>query len=203
MPDWYAAFGTGVMAEVFTISGANFGQPTPDQYAALEQQNAQVIQRQVARSKISPAVLLQNALKALGVSRGDPALSKLKIDGVIGPNTVKAANLAFAKYIGTLPAPLGIDTVRRQADQLAQQITAYVEAHGGMVPQPPPPARRAKNPAMILPPSSIPSMPAQAIGTTNNKWIWYVVGGVGVLLSLAIVAKIIRGSRRAPDPAKA
>jgi len=189
------------MAEVFTISDAS-SPFSPEHFAQIEQQNAQVIQRQTARSKISPAVLLQNALKALGVSRGDPALAKLKVDGIIGPNTVKAANLAFSKYIGALPSPLGIDTVRKQADQLAQQVTAYVEAHGGTVPQPPPPARRVKNPAVILPPS-IPSAPAQAIGTTDNKWIWYVVGGVGVLLSLAIVAKIIRGGRKAPEPPKA
>jgi hypothetical protein len=186
------------MSEVYTISGSGFGQPTPEQFAMLEQKNAQVIQRQVARSKAPPAALLQNALKALGTSRGDPALSKLKVDGIIGPATVKAVNLAFANYLGPLPAPLAITAVRKQADQLAQQITSYVEAHGGTVP--PPWVGSKKRSTFIPPPPSVmPAMTATTPG--DNKWVWYVVGGVSILLVLGIVARSVR--RPPPQPVKA
>jgi hypothetical protein len=181
------------MAEVYTISG--FGDPTPEQYEQLEHQNAQVIQKQAARSRIPPALLLQNALKALGDTHGDPSLSKLKQDGVIGPNTVKAVNYAFSNYIGT-HAPLTLPAVRQNVGQLAQQITAYVEANGGSVP-PPWVGSRKKSFAPI----PLPQMPAiPGISAGDNKWVWWVVGGVSVLVVLTVVAKAIR---RPPQPAKA
>lgn len=188
------------MSEVYTISG--FGQPTPEQYAALEQKNAQVIQRQAVQSRISPAKLLQNALKALGVMSGDAALSGLGVDGKIGPKTVKATNYAFTNYLKA-PAPMSQAYVQQHVTYLGAQITSYVESHGGVVPALPPPARVVRNPATILPPSMLPQSTASGSGLpSDNKWIWYVVGGVSVLLVLGIVARSVRRPP-ATQPAKA
>ena len=184
------------MAEVYTISGSGFGQPTPEQYAMLEQKNAQVIQKQVARSKASPAVLLQNALKALGTMSGDATLAKLAVDGKIGPNTVKATNYAFTNYLKA-PAPMSLAYIHQHVNYLESQITSYVEAHGGTVP---PPWVGSKKPSTFIspPPSVMPAMTATTPG--DNKWVWYVVGGVSILLVLGIVARSVR--RPPPQPVK-
>ena len=177
------------MAEVYTISGSGFGQPTPEQFAMLEQKNVQVIQRQTARSKVSPAVLLQNALKALGTMSGDAALSKLTVDGKIGPNTVKATNYAFANYLKA-PAPMSLAYIHQHVNYLEAQVTSYVEAHGGVVPPPWVGSKKLSTFITPSPPSGMPAATATTAG--DNKWVWYVVGGVSILLVLGIVARSVR-----------
>lgn len=173
------------MAEVYTISG--FGEPTPEQYEQMEHQNVQVVQKQQARASIPPALLLQNALKALGDTHGDAALSKLKQDGIIGPGTTKATNYAFSTYLGA-PNVMSTAYVRQHVNYLQGQVTAYVEAHGGTVP-PPWVGSRKKS----LAPIPLPQMPAiPGMSASDNKWVWWVVGGVSILVVLTVVVKAVR-----------
>jgi hypothetical protein len=171
--------------------GRPIGQPSPEQFEALERRNVAVTQRQQARSKISPAKLLQNALKALGTAQGDPKLSKLKVDGVIGPGTTKAANYAFATYLDA-PNVMSTAYVRQHAEYLQGQVTAYVEAHGGVVLPPVTPVRRTT----ISP--ALPPIPTSATAASDGglpfdtKYIWYGVAGFSVLLLLATVMRATR-----------
>jgi hypothetical protein len=169
-----------------------FGQPTAEQLDLLQHKNAQVIARQQIRSRISPATLLQNALKALGTANGDSTLSRLKVDGAIGPATVKATNYAFATYLGA-PAPMSLTYVRQHVNYLATQVTQYVESHGGVIPTPASAqkALRALRTAVSFAPTPGADASSGALGD-ENRWIWWVVGGGSVLLILAMAASAVR-----------
>lgn len=185
------------MAEVYTISGAGFGQPTAEQLDALQQKNAQVVARQQITHRISPATLLQNALKALGTATGDPALSKLKVDGIIGPATVKATNYAFATYLNA-PNAMALAYIRQHIVYLTNEVTKYVQAHGGTIPTPASAQkalRALKAPINIAPPSSSTSLIPSMDGETP-RWVWWVVGGVSVLVVLSLVARVVKGGSR-------
>lgn len=183
--------------------GRQIGEPTPEQYDALEQQNAAVIQRQVARSKVPPAALLQNALKALGVANGDPKLSKLKVDGIIGPGTAKAATYAFATYLNA-PNTMSAAYVRQHITYLTQQVTAYVQEHGGVVL---PPSMGSQRKSAII--SSLPPIPTTAPSSDSGgffssiepKYIWYGVAGFSVLLLLSAAVSGRRRREAAAVPA--
>lgn len=180
--------------------GRPIGQPTPEQFEALEHQNAAVIQHQEARAKVPPASLLQNALKALGTAMGDTKLSKLKVDGIIGPGTAKAATYAFATYLNA-PNTMSAAYVRQHVAYLTQQVTAYVQEHGGVV-LPPSVGHKLYNPnAIIVPPSApIPSPGAADTSFFSNidpKYVWYGVAGFSALLILSMAASAIRGRREA------
>lgn len=158
--------------EVFTIAGAPFG----------------------AAEAVTPAVKLQNALKALGNARGDSTLAAVGVDGAIGPKTVAAVNYALKNITGATPVRvLGgrflnatatkLD-VQNNAAALAQVFETAVRMAGGTVP-PPSVAMTKRAPSF---PGSIPEpMVVDPSGThTNLAWI---VGGLGVVvLALGFLA---------------
>lgn len=169
---------------------------------AAEQKAATAEQRAAAQyqSKMSPVARLQNALRALGSLHGDPALSKLKVDGIAGPGTTKAVNYAIAqRYVvmSSFPRPeLTLQHVRQFAAGIATAVEGAVTAGGGtlQVQARRAPARAQGGSAM---PTSLPEIPAPA---SNQKWVWWVVGGVSVLVALSLVASSVkrkRGSREA------
>ena len=146
--------------EVFTISGSNL------------------------RASAAPPVLLQNALKALGAAHGDSALN-ITVDGIIGPNTVKAVNYALKTYVGAGPAqaaglsgrflnatPTKSD-VQQYADTLAQIVTQSVQSAGGTVP--PPVVTHSSGGGGKS--SLLPMAPAPVDNTMNNPNLVWVLGG--------------------------
>lgn len=203
------------MAEVYTISGHSLGAALPigfdekvqavkDAMARAVAANAAAAAGGGARASIPRAVpiRLQNALKALGNLRGDPTLSKLAVDGIIGPNTVKAVNYAIAqKYVvmKDFPRPeLTLQHVRQFSAGLAAAVEGAVKAGGGSFPLVPTSApSRAKGGGGGVP-MTLPEIPPPE---SDRKWVWWVVGGVGVLVALSLVARSVRGkptSRRRP-----
>lgn len=185
--------------EVYTINGAvGPSMMSPDMIKAASGNSGTTVTVPVA-----PAVALQNALKALGNTAGDPKLSGLHVDGVIGPATVTAVNYALANYVGGTPAfpraDLTVVRVRQNAAALAVLVTQRVQKSGGAVPAPQvdrAPARRTSAGAPSLPPGLMPS----DAGGGAPKWIWWVVGGVSVLLVLSMAAGVAR-KQRVPVPA--
>ncbi|MBV8722048.1 MAG: hypothetical protein JO277_07850 [Candidatus Eremiobacteraeota bacterium] len=176
------------MAEVYTISGAansaNPFMPTP-------------IARQTgaASGSVPAPVLLQNALKALGTLAGDPKLTAVAVDGVIGAKTVAAVNYALATYVGSTAAfpraDLTLVKVRQNAGALAQLITNQVQSRGGAIPTPQvQKAHRA--PALRIPVQPIVAPEAQSLRSVS--WVWWGVAGVSVLLALSVIASVVRGS---------
>lgn len=169
--------------------------PSAEQFEALEAKNTIVVAHQQARSKIPPAKLLQNALQALGTAQGDPTLAKIKVDGVIGPATVKATNYAFKTYLNA-PAPMDLTYVRQHANYLQGEITKYVEMHGGVVNLP----MKKVKPISFTPsptPSSSSSTTTSSSGLPfDTKYIWWGVAGFSVLLILSVAANAARRRRR-------
>jgi hypothetical protein len=191
------------MAEVYTISGAApdfvhsanpFG-PSPNTTATG---SAAAPSSSPASSGAPAPVLLQNALKALGTLAGDPALTRVKVDGVIGSKTVTAVNYALSHYIGATQyfprADLTLAKVRQYAGSLAQIITNQVQQRGGTIPTPKIEKavvhRRASGGGVPFAP---PPEPAPA--TDNRKWVWWVVGGISVLLALSVAAATTKRRR--------
>lgn len=151
------------------------------------------VQVQASRSASAPAQL-QNALKALGTMAGDPTLIKVKVDGIIGPATVKAANYAITTY-----GPFGqyfqkgnlhIGTVRSYAGGLAQVITQHIQQRGGTVPAAVIQAHRTH---VSIP---LPVAPEASEPESDRRWIFWAVGGAAVLLTLALAASAARKHRQ-------
>jgi len=86
----------------------------------------------------SQAILdLQTALATLGKGIGDTSLSKLALDGLIGPKTTAAANRALTVHLGSGQAPANLRTgslsqavVVSQAPQITQLILAEIARRG-------------------------------------------------------------------------
>lgn len=158
------------MAEVYTISGA--------------------------ADTASPAVQLQNALKALGNTNGDPQLSRLTVDGVIGPATVKAINYALATYIGgstAFPrADLTVTKVRQFAGALAALVTQRVQKSGGMIPAPKVQSIVHRSAGGIAPVVH----PADLTPAGTPQWVWYAVGGVSVLIVLSLAVSVFKKNKK-------
>lgn len=180
--------------------GRQIGEPTPEQFEALEHQNAAIIQHQQARAKVPPAAVLQNALKALGTAMGDSKLSKLKVDGIIGPGTAKAATYAFATYFHA-PNTMSAAYVRQHVAYLTQQVTAYVQEHGGVVLPPPVGSQRKSTFVAPLPPiptaATLPAESGNFFSNIDPKYVWYGVAGFSALLILSMAASAIRGRKQA------
>lgn len=174
-------------AEVFTISGADPADvPGTVDYAHAHPGVA---------SAAAPPILLQNALKALGTTAGDTLLTSVRIDGVIGPATVKAVNHALANYVGATPgfsaANLTIEKVRQSAGALAAIISQRVRASGGTIPAP----QITKPRAMVRRPSGATAPAEQPAPPADNRWIWWAVGSVGTLLILTLAVGAVRKHR--------
>ena len=165
--------------EVFTISGVDptTGEFHPDTKAVVA---------------ASPVVRLQNALKALGTTAGDPQLLAVGIDGLVGPQTVKMTNYALAHFVGATPgfpsATLTALQVRQSAAVLADRIEARTKASGGTVPAPPNVTARAHRAASHAAASFIPSLPPEA----DHRWVFWAVGGVGVLVLLSAATTALK-----------
>lgn len=161
------------MAEIFTISGA--AAPLP----------------------ASPAAQLQNALRALGNTNGDPNLSKLSVDGVIGPKTVVAVNYALSTYVGGSPAfpraDLDVTKVRQFAGKLVALVVQRVQRSGGAVPPPVVTRAISRHPSSF--PITAPVTEAGLIPTPDSKWIWWAVGGVSILIVLSLAAVTVKKVR--------
>lgn len=121
---------------------------------------------------------LQAALRALGQAVRDKALSAVKVDGIVGPATVNATNLAFAKYATEAPSQLRtgrltLATVVAALDEITGEIeaeTARVQeaqddsrsAAQATRPVPPPPPRADPVPATPTPDDYADEGPAPA-----------------------------------------
>ncbi len=186
--------------EVFTISGAPYlGAPGAYMPPAGSPGGALVPATPAAPAAL-PAVRLQNALVALGATAGgDPVLSSVKIDGVIGPATVKAVNQALATYVGASPqfphANLDITKVRQYAGALAVLVENRVRMSGGTIPTPQV-VKRAPKPALSIT-SAAASMinPTNIPTSTDRRWMFWAVGGVSVLVLLAAAASAVKKRR--------
>jgi hypothetical protein len=84
-----------------------------------------------------PILDLQTALATLGKGIGDNSLSKLSLDGLIGPKTTAATNRALTVHLGTGQAPANLRTgslsqavVVSQAPQITQLILAEITRRG-------------------------------------------------------------------------
>jgi hypothetical protein len=94
------------MQTIFAIDGSDFGAASQD------------------------VATLQNALVALGKGIGDTSLSKLTIDGLIGPKTTAAVNRAFTVHLGSGQAPASYRTgalSQSQVEAGANTLAAYIE----------------------------------------------------------------------------
>jgi len=179
-----------VAQEVYTISGA-FDYPAFGEIPGNLRQLDQQMQAQAA----SPAVRLQNALKALGVTANDALLKAIKVDGAIGPATVAGVNHALAHYVGATPAfqnaNLTLPRVKSNAAALAGLIEFRVQKSGGSVPAPVierPAARTRRAFAPIVTPDVTPT-------PSFPRWGWYVVAGVSGLVVLAAFASAVKKKR--------
>ncbi len=168
--------------EVFTISGVD---PTTGEFRADAPTSA--------ASSASPVVRLQNALKALGTTAGDSQLMAISVDGVVGPATVKLTNYALAHFVGATPgfpsANLTAVQVKGSAAVLADRVTARVKQSGGSVPAPVIAKKRVSRgsiaPAFMPPPEP------------DRRWVFWVVGGVGVLVLLSAATVAIKKRKAA------
>lgn len=70
---------------------------------------------------------LQQALANLGQLVGDPALSAIVADGMIGPKTVAAVNRAFVTYIAAAYAPAEFKTGRLVAQAVAARASQLTD----------------------------------------------------------------------------
>ena len=161
--------------EVFTISGSNL------------------------RASAAPPVLLQNALKALGAAHGDAALN-ITVDGIIGPNTVKATNYALKTYVGAGPAQAaGLSgrflnatatksDVQQYADTLATIVTQSVQSAGGTVPPPPAVTAHSSGGGKSSFPTLPMAPPATDFSMMNPNLVWIAGGGALIVLALGFMA---------------
>lgn len=179
--------------EVYTISGADddFG------YIPANLKKIDMEQQAAVAGNAPPAVQLQNALKALGNVTGDPVLKALVVDGKLGPKTVAAVNRALAKYVGATKyfprADLQLVHVRNHTVGITGLIVDRVKKSGGTVPVPV--IERSsvvkRTAASVFTPASEP------VPNDNKKLILYVVGGVSLLMLLAITASVVKRKKTA------
>ena len=84
---------------------------------------------------------LQTALVALGKGIGDKILSKIVVDGIMGPKTAAATNRALTVHLGSGQAPASLRTgslsqsvITSQASTITQLIETEVRRRGFTVP---------------------------------------------------------------------
>ena len=168
------------MAEVFTISGAHG------------------LGAGVSVPRSAP-MRLQNALKALGNVHGDPSLSKIGVDGVIGKGTTAAVNHAIEqKYVvmPNFPNPnLTVQHVRKFATGIAAAVESAVKAAGGTFPTIPASAGRKKASAAEVA-AAAAAAAEPALSPTHSNTVWWVIGGAGLVIALGFAASAMRRRRR-------
>ena len=129
---------------------------------------------------------MQKALKVLGQTTGDPELSRLKVDGVVGANTTKAVNYTFTTYGGSTKTDWTVAEVRAKAPTLAMMVESVVRQRGGTV------AKAKPKHLAVMIPTSVPAPEPEP----ERRWIWWAVGGVSVLLVLAMTASVVKKRRQ-------
>lgn len=129
---------------------------------------------------------LQNALKALGKAvGGDTRLTSLSADGVIGPQTAAAANIALTTHIGPGQAPANLRTgalspfdvaaAATQITTLAQNET--VRRGGSLTPPRPSPG---PSPGPVPGPVPAPGPEHTDVTPGISMKTWAIVGAVVV-----------------------
>ena len=205
------------MAEVFTISGpGGFGQAaascpvgwqqTPNGNCGAPVSGCPPEMRFGTGACRSPAAIsLQNALKALGKTVGDPALANLTVDGFIGPGTTGAANRAFTTHLGAGQATARFRTgvltqsqVANEAALMASVVSAEVARRSGTVPAPP--VFRRDPVTAYVPPTSrtVPETSAR-----SSAGLWGVVALSGVAAATGFYLRYRRGGASAFRPSMA
>jgi hypothetical protein len=188
--------------EVFTISGATLAEGSasaPD----FQYQSPGVGSRASSLSSSAPApVLLQNALKALGTTHGDSALSGVGVDGIIGPATVKAVNYALKTYVGAGPvqsaglsgrflnATATKSDVQQYAGTLAAVVTTAVQQQGGTVPAPTVTHRASGGGSSAAARAAAAGAIQDNTGTmaSNPNLVWIFGGGALLVVALGFMA---------------
>jgi lysozyme family protein len=181
--------------EVFTISGPALGA----NYSSLPNYNragGHAATSSSSAAGATPAVRLQNALKALGAARGDSNLN-IAVDGAIGPGTVKALNYALANVIGAGPvASLGPrfqhaqatkGDVQNYAATLAQIVTQAVQNAGGSVPPPPSVLERTRAGSSRVAAAAQQAMTSDPTNAHPNM-VYYIAGGALLVVALGFMA---------------
>lgn len=169
------------MPEVFTLSGASFG-----------------------ASKTGPAGQLQHALKVLGQTTGDSALTKVQVDGVVGTKTVTALNYAFKTYGGSERTDWTVPEVKKAALSLSDIVVSVVRQQGGTVDKPKKKGSSSASAADIIAAQQASKVSAYNAFTENPNLAWWVLGGALVVVSLGFAAAKKRRQReaaRVPAPA--
>jgi peptidoglycan hydrolase-like protein with peptidoglycan-binding domain len=209
------------MAEVFTLSGAGLGADWENPGVRLAKaiassslakklspQTETAMAQPASSSTAPPIARLQNALKALGTAVGDAKLSKLGVDNLVGPKTVKAVNYAISqKYVvmPSFPNPnLTVQHVRQFASGIAAAVEQAVQAHGGTVPAVSihrGGGSKASAADIVAAQQAAQTSTYNAL-TDNPNLVWWVVGGAGLVLALGFMAaRKRRGAMRVPAPA--
>jgi hypothetical protein len=152
----------------------------------------------------NPAVAsLQAALVALGKGIGDNILSKIVVDGAMGPKTAAATNRALTVHLGSGQAPTNLRSgslsqgaITGAAEQITSLITAEVARRGFAAPAAAkivrPKAAVAARPAAAAPvaqltplvpaaASPIYKVPAAAEGSDLSSVMMWAAIGVGVV----------------------
>ena len=196
------------MAEVFTISGpGGFGQAAASCPVGWQQTpngncGAPVAgcppELRLGNACRSPAAIqLQNALKALGKTVGDPALVGLAVDGFIGPGTTAAANRAFTTHLGAGQATARFRTgvltqsqVANEAALMASVISAEVARRSGTVPAPP---VFRPSPVVATAPATQPYTAPATGGQASPAGLWGVVALSSVAAATGFYTRFRRG----------
>lgn len=183
--------------EVFTISGPALGA----NYSSLPDYNrpsGRASTASASTSSATPAVRLQNALKALGNARGDSSLN-VAVDGIIGPGTVKAVNYALKNVIGAGPiqaaglsgrflnATATKGDVQNYAATLAQIVTTAVQNAGGSVPPPPSIAERVRAGSSRVAAQAQQALTSDPLNPHPNM-VYYIAGGALLVVAIGFMA---------------
>lgn len=130
----------------------------------------------------SSVASLQTALIALGQKVGDATLSALVLDGLIGPKTTAATNLAFTRYVSGAPSSLATGSLTQsQVSSNAASLASYVNAEN---------SRRGTKPATVAPVAVIkppvayiPAAPPAISDTSTQIVKWAAIGLGGVVVA--------------------
>jgi hypothetical protein len=200
------------MAEIFTISGAGFGQsPCPVGWAVTPKGNCgappagcAVNMRVDGACRHPLAIKLQTSLVALGQALRDDQLSRVAVDGIIGEQTVRAANRALVNHlpqaaIRLRSGNLTLTQVANEADLLAGIIGADLARRGVPV------TALAPRPGMVpaTVPGTVPGAVSPASFEPSGKAVFALVALNAMLMTTGFVMVYYAGSSRARVPAYA
>lgn len=148
---------------------------------------------------------LQNALRALGTMSGDSTLMKLKVDGIIGPQTVKALNYAI-QLVGGFPPyfktpNMNVTNTKQYAGGIATTITQYIQARGGSVPVASVEQHHQARASSALPPIPTGSTSSGGGHFEFPMWGYWVIGGLSGLVLLNALSLRRAESRAGTGPA--